>query len=156
MALLPLLFCFLACSITRLNAQGTAEGCVTCAFADFFKTGLEEWVLPALGTLQFLQPDPAPLDPTIPKNEPDQQWTNNFPENFDQADIQLEIIVDVPGEKCDPNGPKVSVFLAAFTDIFTVFALLTIFVCILVKGLRCGNSSDSLASTSFLRRRGTS
>lgn len=116
MALLPLLFCFLAFSITRLNAQGTAEGCVTCAFADFFKTGLEEWILPAAGTLQFLLPDPALPDPTTPKNEPDKQWTNNLPGISDQADIQLEVV-----EKCDPNGLE-SVFLAALTDIFTLSA----------------------------------
>lgn len=106
MALLPLLLCFLASSITLINAQGTAEGCVTCAFADFFKTGLEEWIPPAVGTLQFLQPDSAP-ETNIPKNEPDKQWTNNLPGSSDQADIQLEI-VGSPDEKCDPNGPDVS------------------------------------------------
>lgn len=151
MALRLLLFCFLACSITRLNAQGTAEGCVTCAIADFFKSGLEEWILPAAGTLQFLKPDPALLDPTTQKNEPAKQWTNNLPGISDQTDIQLEVV-----EKCDPNDPDVSVFLPALIIKFTLFALLIIFVCVLVNFLRCGNSSDSLASTSFLRRRGTS
>lgn len=151
MALRLLLFCFLACSVTPLNAQGTAEGCVTCAIADFFKTGLDEWILPAAGTMQFLQPDPAPLDPTTPKNEPAKQWINNLPGISDQTDIQLEVV-----EKCDPNGSDVSVFLPALTDKFTLFALLTIFVCVLVNFLRCGNSSDSLASTRFLRGRGTS
>lgn len=132
MVLLPLLFCFLACSITRLKAQGTVEGCVTCALSDFFKAGLEEWILPAASTLHFLLPDPTPPDPTTPKNEPDKQWTNNIPGiSPDQADIQLEVV-----EKCDPKGPDVSVFLAARTDKFTLYAWLTIFECILVKVLR--------------------
>lgn len=149
-----LLLCFLACLINLLNAQGTAEGCVTCALADFFTTGLEEWILPAAGALQFFQPDSAP-DTSIPKNEPDKQWTNNLPGSSDQSDIENESVAS-PDEKCNPNGPKVSVIPAALADICTTLATLTIFVSILAKFLRRGNSSDNLAFTRLLRRRGPS
>lgn len=57
----------------------------------------------------------------------------------DQADIQLEAT-----EKCDLNGPDLSVAIAALADKFTLFAWLTIFVCILVMFLaeataQCGD-----------------
>lgn len=98
---------FLACLITLLNAQGTADGCVTCAVGNFFKTGLEDWILPAAGALQYLAPDSVPApDATIPKKEPDEQWTNNIPGSLDQPDIETETITS-GDEKCDPNGAGV-------------------------------------------------
>lgn len=98
---------FLACSITQLNAQGTADGCVTCAVGNLFKTGMEDWILPAAGSLQFLVPDSVPAtDTTIPKKEPDKQWTDNIPGSVDQTDIEIETITSA-SEKCDPNGAGV-------------------------------------------------
>lgn len=97
---------FLACSITLLIAQGTDDGCVTCALGNFFKTGLEDWVLPsAAGALQFLVPDSVPAPDTTKLREPDKQWTNDIPGSVIQPDLGTETS---PDEKCDPNGRGVS------------------------------------------------
>lgn len=107
---------FIACSITLLEAQGTADGCVTCAVGDFFKAGWEDWILPAAGKLQFLLPDsePAP-DTTFPKPEPGKQGTNNSPGNINQPAIE-EIVAD-PDRKCSSNGAAVSLRLFTLIDI---------------------------------------
>ena len=105
-----------ACSAILSEAQGTADDCITCAVSDFFKTGVEDWILPAAGTLQFLVPNPVPVpDTSIPKTDPGKQRTNDLPGSVDQPDIELENIAS-PIENCDPNGAGVSVILAALTD----------------------------------------
>lgn len=102
---------FIACSIALSEAQGAADGCVTCAVGDFLKAGWEGWILPAARTLQFLQPDsdPAP-DTTFPKPEPEKQWTNNLPGKLNELAIELEIVGD-PDKKCNPNGDAVSLIV---------------------------------------------
>lgn len=62
---------FFARSIPLLNSQGTDDGCVTCAVGNFFKTGLEDWILPlAAVALQFLVPDSVPAQtPLRAKNQ---------------------------------------------------------------------------------------
>lgn len=105
------------CSISLLEAQGTNDGCITCAAADdLFKAGWENLVVPAENTLQFLVPGSAPVpDTTIPKPDPKDEGINNVPGIVDQPDIELQTTVE-QGEECDPNGAGVSVILAALTD----------------------------------------
>ena len=126
----------LACSITLLKAQGTADGCVTCAVGDFFKSTWEDWILP------------APETP-IPKTDPDNHGTNNLPGRVNQPDIELQTIVS-PDNECNPNGAGVSDPRGA--DRFNILPTLTIFFPILVRVLRRGNSSNNLAFTRLLRR----
>lgn len=115
----------LAGSITLLKAQGTADGCVTCAVGDFFKSTWEDWILPAAGTLQILVPEltPAPETP-IPKTDPDNHGTNNLPGRVNQPDIELQTIVS-PDNECNPNGAGVSDPRGA--DRFNILPTLTIF-----------------------------
>lgn len=143
----------LTCSITLLKAQDTADGCVSCAFTDFFKSSWQDWILPAADTLRFLVPDSTPApETTIPKDDPDSQRTNDFPGRVDQPDIELQNIVSSDKE-CNPTGTGVSDPRGA--DRFTITTL-TIFFSILVNVMRRGNSSNNLAVTCFLRRRGPS
>lgn len=96
---------------TLSEAQGEADGCVTCALGDFFKSGLEEWILPAVGALQFLVPGSGQgPDTTIPETDPKKHGTNNLPGSVDQFDIEIESTAS-PDKKCDPNGAQVSVIL---------------------------------------------
>lgn len=142
----------LACSITLLKAQDTADGCVSCAFGDFLKSSWQDWILPAVDALQFLVPDSAPApETTTPKEDPASQRTNDFPGRVDQPDIEIQNIVSSDKE-CNPNGTGVSDPRCA--DRFT--ATLTIFFSILVNVMRRGNSSNNLAVTCLLRRRGPS
>lgn len=105
---------FIACSIALLEAQGTADGCVTCAVGDFLKAGWEDWILPAA---QFLLPDSEPArDTPFPKPEPEKQGTNNLPGNANEPAIELEIDAD-PDKKCNPNGDAVSLILFTPTDV---------------------------------------
>lgn len=72
---------------TLSEAQGSADGCVTCVLGDFFKSGWDEWILPAVGTLQFLVPDSdRGPDTTIPEAPPKKQGTIGLPGSFDQSD----------------------------------------------------------------------
>ncbi|MCJ1342701.1 hypothetical protein MMC31_000889 [Peltigera leucophlebia] len=91
---------------TLSEAQDKADGCVTCALGDFIDSGLEQWVLPAVGALQFLVPgsDQGP-DTTIPETDPEKQGTNDLPGSVDQSDIEIESIAS-PDKKCDPNGAQ--------------------------------------------------
>lgn len=103
--------CFLyllACLITVLKAQGTADGCITCLFGDLFKSSWEDWILPAAGILQFFVPD-STLAPetTIPKTDPGNQKTNDLPGMVNQPDIELQTIIS-PDKECNPNGAGVS------------------------------------------------
>lgn len=98
----------LACSITLLKAQGTADGCVTCAVGDFFKSSWDNWTLPAAGTLQFLLPKSTPApDTPIPNTDSDNQRTNDLPGRVNQPDVELQIIVD-PDKQCNSNDAGVS------------------------------------------------
>lgn len=96
---------------TLSEAQDKADGCVTCALGDFIDSGLEQWVLPAVGALQFLVPgsDQGP-DTTIPETDPEKQGTNDLPGSVDQSDIEIESIAS-PDKKCDPNGAQLIVIL---------------------------------------------
>lgn len=105
---------FLACLFTLSKAQGTDEGCITCAVGKFFETGLEDWILPtAAGALQFLVPDSSPAPDAFPK-EPDKQWTNNNPGTVNEPDIE---ILSIDDKKCDPNGAGVSVIPTSLIDL---------------------------------------
>lgn len=98
----------LACSITLLKAQGTADGCVTCAVGDFLRSSWEDWILPAAGTLQFLLPDSTPAPEThIPNPDPDNRRINDLPGRVNQPDIELHTIVS-PYKECNTNGDGVS------------------------------------------------
>lgn len=100
---------FLACPIISSKAQGTDEGCITCAIGKIFEAGFEDWILPsAAGVLQFLVPDSSPAPDTIPK-EPDKQRTNNNPGIVNEPDIEIQTIVSPDDKKCDRNGDGVSV-----------------------------------------------
>lgn len=144
----------LACSITLLKAQGTADGCVTCAVGDFLKSSWENWILPAASTLQFLVPDStlAP-DTPIPETDRENQGINDLPGRVNQPDIKLQNIVS--GDKeCNPNGAGVSNLRGA--DQFTIPSTMIIFFSVIVNVMRRGNSSNNLAFTGLLRRRGSS
>lgn len=98
---------FLACSITLLEAQFTADDdCLTCAVGDFLKAG---W--------QFFMPElePAP-EMTFPKPEPEKQGTRNSLGNVNQPDIETDIVAD-PDKNCNSNGAAVSLPLFTLTDI---------------------------------------
>lgn len=139
---------FIAYSIAMLEAQGTADSCVTCAVGDLLKAGWEDWILPAARTLQFLQPDsePAPLT-SFPKPEPEKQGTNNLPGKVNEPAIELEIVAD-PDKKCSSNGDAVS--LIFFNE--RCIMLTPVLISISVKVMRCSNGSNSLAITRHMRR----
>lgn len=108
---------FLACSITLSKAQGTDEGCSTCAVGKLFEAELEDWILPvAAGSLQFLVPDSSPAPDAIPK-EPDKQCTNNNSGLVNEPDIEIQTIVSSGDKKCDRNGDGASVITASQTDL---------------------------------------
>ncbi len=147
---------FLACSITLSKAQGTDEGCITCAVGKFFETGLEDWILPtAAGVLQFFVPDSSPDSSPAPDaipNETDNQGTNNNPGSVNQPDIEIQTIASPDDQKCDPNGAGVSV-IPRFAGRFNMLTNLTTFLSIVGNALRSSNSSDSLATSRLLWRR---
>ena len=108
----------LACSVTLSTAQGTDEGCSTCALGKFLESGFENWILPsAAGALQFLVPDSSPAPDAIPE-EPEKQRMNDYPGIVKEPDIEREFIVSPDNsEKCDRNGDGVSVILASLAAI---------------------------------------
>lgn len=108
---------FLTCSVTISKAQGTDEGCITCAVGKLFETGLEEWILPTAASLQFKVPDPSSESDTSIRKEPDKQWTNNNPGSVNEPDIEIDTILSPDDQKCDPNGAGVSDFPASLTDL---------------------------------------
>lgn len=99
----------LARSVTLSKAQGTDEGCSTCAVGKIFEAGFEDWILPTVAdALQFLVPDPSPVPDAIPE-EPDKQRMNNNPGIVNKPDIEREIIVSPDNsKKCDRYGDGVS------------------------------------------------
>lgn len=105
------------CSFSLLEAQGTNDGCITCAAADdLFKAGWDNLVAPAANTLQFLVPGSAPVpDTTSPKTDPKDEEINNVPGIVNQPDIELQT-TEEQDEECDPSGAGVSVILAVLTD----------------------------------------
>ena len=141
---------FLACPITLSKAQGTDEGCITCAVGKFFDTGLENWILPtAAGALQFFVPDSSPAPDTIP-NETDSQETKNNPGSVNEPDIEIQTIASPDDKKCDPNGAEVSVIPASLAcSISSHSDYLSIIV---GNVLRSSNRSDNLATSRLLWR----
>ena len=119
-------YSFSASLLSLAQAQGSNDGCITCALGDFFKGGfdygLDNWILPAsAGAAKLFTPDPS-SSPDVtepaqgfvdPQADPGKQRTNNLPGTTDQVDFELQVIGS-PDAKCDPNGAGVSTLPALY------------------------------------------